>query len=177
MHVQTHIMSGWCIADLLELTARERLFAMIAASTADVDGLGMLVSIDYYVRYHHVLAHNLPFGVLLALILTIFSQHRWKALWLYLGLFHLHLIMDYFGSGPAWGFLYLWPFSDAMTQNVHAWELASWQNVVVTAGLIAWTIVIAIKSGRTPFELIAASIDRKIVGALRARASAAPDRD
>jgi inner membrane protein len=172
MHVQTHIMSGWCIADLLELTPRERLFAMIAASAADVDGLGILVSIDYYVRYHHVLAHNLPFGLVLAIVLAFFSMHRWKAFCLYLGLFHLHLLMDYFGSGPAWGFLYLWPFSNAMTQNAHAWELASWQNVVVTAALIAWTIVIAIKSGKTPFELIAPSVDRKIVDTLRSRRDA-----
>lgn len=172
MHVQTHIMSGWCIADLFDLTPRERLFAMIAASAADADGLGLLVSIDYYVQYHHVLAHNLPFAVVLAILLAFFSKHRWKAFWLYLGLCHLHLMMDYFGSGPAWGFLYLWPFSEAMTQNVHAWELASWQNVVVTAALIAWTIVIAIKTGRTPFELVATSIDRKIVEALRLRQGA-----
>src|SRR5437016_3393863 len=39
MHIQTHIMSGWCAASLFPLTARQRLACMIAASAADLDGL------------------------------------------------------------------------------------------------------------------------------------------
>ena len=53
-------MSGWCVADLFELTARERLFAMVAASAADLDGLGILISYDDYVAYHHVLGTTCP---------------------------------------------------------------------------------------------------------------------
>src|SRR4051794_1439179 len=101
---------------------------MVAATAADVHGLGLLISIDYYVRYHHVLGHNLAFGAILTVILTNFSTHRAKVFILFLAFFHLHLILDYLGSGPAWGFLYLWPFSGAMIQNPSAWELASWQN-------------------------------------------------
>lgn len=40
MHIQTHIVSGWCAANLLDLTPRERALAMVAASAADLDGLG-----------------------------------------------------------------------------------------------------------------------------------------
>ena len=52
-------MSGWCVADLFDLTPKERLFCMAAASVADVDGLGILVSQDAYLTYHHLLGHNL----------------------------------------------------------------------------------------------------------------------
>ena len=32
MHIPTHLMSGWCIASLFDLTLRERLLCMLAAS-------------------------------------------------------------------------------------------------------------------------------------------------
>ena len=167
MHIQTHVMSGWCVADFFSLTPRERLFAMIAASAADLDGLGLLAGVDYYVRYHHLLAHNFTFGLVLAALLTAFSGHRFGVFCLYLGLFHLHLILDYIGSGPGWGIVYAWPFSEASYQYRDAWELASWQNFLAAALLIAWTLLIAIKRGRTPLEAIIPSWDRKVVEALR----------
>lgn len=167
MHIQTHVMSGWCVANCIALTPRQRLFAMIAASAADLDGLGLVAGVDYYVRYHHLLAHNFTFGLILAAVLAAFSRHRFGVLCLYLGLFHLHLIMDYFGSGPGWGIVYAWPFSEASYQYQNAWELASWQNFVAAAALLLWTLLIAIKRGRTPLEAIMPSLDRKVVAALR----------
>jgi hypothetical protein len=169
MHIQTHILSGWCAADCFQLTPRERFFAMIAASAADLDGLGIIVSLECYVEYHHVLAHNALFGVLLATVLALFSRHRIKTFWLYLALFHLHLILDYYGSGLGWGIHYLWPFSDHEFLNPTAWELNSWQNIVTTSALLIWTIVIAIKKHRTPLELLLPSLDRRFVASFRAK--------
>lgn len=166
MHVQTHIMSGWCVADLFQLTPRERCFAMIAAAAADLDGLGLIAGMDYYVRYHHVLGHNLCFGVALALILVAFATHRLKVFWLSLALFHLHLVLDYFGSGPGWGIRYWWPFSEASYQFIYAWEFMSWQNMAAAAFFLVWTLLIAIKSRRTPLEVIMPSLDRKFIQAL-----------
>jgi hypothetical protein len=51
--------------------------------------------------------------------------------------------------------------------NPHAWELASWQNVLATAFLLVWTIVIAKRKRRTPIEVIFPSLDRKFVMAFR----------
>ena len=42
MHIPTHILSGWCIGNVLPLNGRERLFCMVAASVADFDGLGII---------------------------------------------------------------------------------------------------------------------------------------
>jgi|ERR1051326_6356312 hypothetical protein len=103
MHIQTHVMSGWCFGNLLNLTPRERLFCMLAASLPDLDGLGILTGQEAYWEYHHVVGHNLPAALLVAGILTFFSTNRRKVFWVYLGLFHLHLVLDYFGSGPGWG--------------------------------------------------------------------------
>src|SRR5436190_2004366 len=106
---------------------------MIAASAADVDGIGRLYSEQVYWRFHHILGHNLLFGLLIALIFTAFSNHRLKALLIYLFLVHLHLLMDYFGSGPGWGISYLWPFDRHSFVNPHAWEFFSWQNITTAA--------------------------------------------
>lgn len=167
MHIQTHILSGWCAADCLDMTPRERLFAMVAASAADLDGLGIIVSIEYYAKYHHVLAHNVFFGGLLAVVLTAFSTHRIKAFFLFLFLFHLHLVLDYLGSGLGWGIHYLWPLSQDEILNPNAWELVSWQNIATTVVLLAWTFGIAIKKCRTPLEAIMPALDQKLVMAFR----------
>ena len=46
MHIPTHILSGWCTGNLFDFKPRERLFCMIAATAADLDGLGMIYSMD-----------------------------------------------------------------------------------------------------------------------------------
>jgi hypothetical protein len=48
---------------------------------------------DAYQTYHHKIAH--------------------------LALFHLHLVMDFVGSGPGWGIYYFWPFSQWAADNMH----------------------------------------------------------
>ena len=93
MHIPTHILSGWCVANLLPLGPRERAVCVVAAAIPDLDGLGLLAvpfaGSHFYERYHHVLGHNLTFAVIACLA--------------YFALFHLHLLMDYYGSGPGWG--------------------------------------------------------------------------
>lgn len=151
------------MADLLVLTPRERVFAMVAASAADMDGVGLLVSIDYYARYHHVLAHNLLFGGLLAAALAIFSTHRLKAFILFLVLFHVHLLLDFYGSGPGWGIHYFWPFGGGAFFCPHVWDLNSWQNIVAFEVLFLWMFGIVFWRRRTPFEAILPSLDAKII--------------
>src|SRR5438045_2833935 len=102
MQVQTHVLSGWCVANLLPLSPRERGFCMIAASASDLDGLGIIGGEEMYWRFHHIVGHGLLAAIVVCGTLTIFSHRRLLALAAYLALFHLHLIMDYWGSGPGW---------------------------------------------------------------------------
>ncbi|MGV3663656.1 MAG: metal-dependent hydrolase [Prosthecobacter sp.] len=165
MHIPTHILSGWCLADTLELTPRERMLAMVAASAADLDGLGLFVSVEFYAEYHHVLGHNLLAGMLLSAGLAALASkpHRLKMFCLALVLFHLHLVLDYYGSGPGWGFEYLWPLADLHVECEHAWELASWQNFLAFGILLAWTGIIFVRRRRTPLEVICPSLDARAV--------------
>jgi len=169
MHVQTHIMSGWCIGNWLTLTPRERLCSMIATSVADLDGLGILFGQEAYWNYHHKLGHNLAFAVLLSLVLAAFSTRWFFAFVLYLGFTHLHLLLDYFGSGPGWPLYYLWPFSYYTFENRSAWEFYSWQNITTAAVLFVITLFVAIRGGRTPLEVIMPHLDQELVRWLRRR--------
>jgi hypothetical protein len=173
MHLPTHVLSGWCAANVLPLTPRQRLSCMIAATLPDFDGLGILLKPfgqlgqNLYWDLHHVLGHNIIFGVLMAIGLAMWSS-RW--LWtfpLYLALFHLHLLMDYYGSGEGWALYYLWPVTRDAWIRADAWAFLSWQNLLALGLLTAWALAIARFQLRTPLEVIAPRLDRKVVNWLR----------
>jgi hypothetical protein len=106
MHIQTHILSGWCVASCFGLTPRERFLCMAAAGASDLDGLGILLGERIYWNYHHVLGHNLLFAAVCSVAFALMSKHRLKVLLLSLLLFHVHFILDYYGSGPGWSIEY-----------------------------------------------------------------------
>jgi hypothetical protein len=59
-----------------------------------------------------------------------------------------------------------------------AWPFYSWQNITTAFALVAWTLVIARRLGRTPLESLMPRLDRQLVGYLRPRgATPAPDVD
>lgn len=171
MHIPTHILSGWCLAGLLPLNKRERLFCMLAASLQDVDGLGIVMSEELYWNYHHYAGHNIFFGLLMSVGFTAFSSRRTLAFFTYLTCFHLHLLMDYVGSGPGWMIHYFWPAHDYGIKTDIGWPLDSWQNRVAFALLLLMTIAIGFWKRITPLELLAPRLDRKLVGP---RSSARP---
>lgn len=167
MHIQTHALLGWCVGNLCPITARQRFCCMLAATLADLDGLGIIFGQEAYWDFHHIVGHNLLYGIVLSGILTFVSRGRAGVFGLYLLLFHSHLIMDYWGSGPDWPILYWWPFSQSKIVNPHAWPLFSWQNITAFAVLLAWTCVIAVRRGRTPLEAVMPALDAKIVRRFR----------
>ena len=177
MHVPTHILSGWVLGNVVPLRPVERLCCMIAATVPDVDGLGIVFGERAYQDWHHVAAHNLPFCVLSSGLLAGISRttwHRRAGLFaVYALAFHAHLLMDYYGSGPGWPIVYLWPLSDTAGQlvNWQSWELSSWQNTLVAGLLLAITVCIAAVKRRTPLEVLMPSLDAKFTGRVEAPGS------
>ena len=164
MHVQTHILSGWLAGNPVPVFGpRERFFCMLAASLSDLDGLSLLGGWECYYDYHHVLAHNLPFAVVLAGGLAFFSQPRVTAFIVYFLLAHLHLLLDLFGSGEGWCFEYLWPFSRLRVGTGYAWEFYSWQNLTAGALLIVLTVLVVYWKKRTFLEYPMPKLDRELV--------------
>ncbi len=140
---------------------------MISASIADLDGLSILFGQNAYWTYHHLLCHGIVFATLFSLVFAWLSPPAIKSFLVYFSLGHLHLLMDYYGSGPGWDIFYLYPFSRRSIFNPHAWNLYSWQNLTAAGVLFTWTIVIAVRRGRTPLETVMPSLDRQLVELLR----------
>jgi hypothetical protein len=170
VHIPTHILSGWCVGNLVALTPRQRCACMIAAAAPDFDGLGIIIDIpfgtDFYHDYHHLLGHNLFFCAVVAIVLSVWTR-SWRALGPYLALAHLHLVMDYFGSGPLWDIHYLWPVGSLKFRNPAAWEFFSWQNITFAGVFFIWTIAIARYQRRTPLEWIMPDLDRQLISRSR----------
>ena len=82
---------------------------MVAASAADIDAVSSFFGDEAYWDWHHLRCHNLAFALILSAPLAAFSTLRIKAFFVYLALAHLHLILDYLGSGPGWPIHYGWP--------------------------------------------------------------------
>lgn len=154
-------MSGWIAGNYLKLNARQRFLCMAAVDIPDLDGLGVLVSQQAYYDYHHILGHNLLFGVIMSLIFAVLSGSRIKCFIIYLALFHLHILMDLFGSGECWTIAYFRPFSNYELYSKLNWALFSWQNIVINFLLLGWTLYLIPRKQRTPLEYLMPSLDRK----------------
>ena len=155
----------------------------LAGIIPDFDGTGLILDffshgsdppLQLWSTYHHVLGHNIGFGLFLAVITFTLSTRRWAAGCLALLSFHLHLLGDLVGAkGPAgyqWPIPYLLPFSDAW-QWVWAgqWQLNAWPNFVVTAITVALAFYLAWKRGVSPLEMISPKANDAFVATLRNR--------
>jgi hypothetical protein len=155
----------------------------LAGTIPDFDGAGLILDLfsrgsgpplQWWSNYHHVLGHNIGFGILMALITFVFSTRRFITSVLVLLSFHLHLLGDLVGSkGPAgyqWPIPYLLPFSDAW-QWVWAgqWQLNAWPNFMVTAITISLAFYLTWRRGVSPLELISTKANNALVGTSRNR--------
>jgi hypothetical protein len=179
----THLFIGWSVANSCRIYRRERALVTLAGIIPDFDGAGLVLDffshgsgppLQWWSNYHHVLGHNIGFGLFLALITFTFSTRRLATSCLVLLSFHLHLLGDLVGSkgpdGYQWPIPYLIPFSDAW-QWIWAgqWQLNAWPNFVVTAMTVTLAFYLAWKRGVSPLEMISTKANDALVGTLRNR--------
>jgi hypothetical protein len=181
MNPVSHLLTGWVVANTVDLTARDRALVTLAGVVPDIDGLGFVAEILteqatspllWYSKYHHVLCHNIGFGLLLLVATILLGVRRWLIAFLVLVVFHLHLLGDLVGSrGPdkyQWPIPYLFPFSDKWKLIwTGQWELNAWPNVLITTLLLAATIYIAWKKGCSPLEMVSKKADTAFVSFFR----------
>ena len=104
----THFLTGWIIANASDsLNTRERAMITVAGVAPDLDGLGIVPEVLtrntahpllWWSEYHHVLGHNVGFGLLLTTIAFLVAMRRWSTAGLVFLSFHLHLLCDLIGS-------------------------------------------------------------------------------
>jgi hypothetical protein len=186
----THLLVGWSIGSLAPVESRDRALITIAAIAADADGLGLAAEwatresenpLLWWSEYHHVLAHNLAFGVIVAVLGAVLARRKILTAAMILFSFHIHLLGDLVGArgpeGYQWPIPYLYPFSEALNFTWEGqWALNAWPNFVITAGAIAVVFFMGWKKGATPLEMISPKANRALVEAIRRRVGDPQDR-
>lgn len=175
---------GWAVANSVpSLNPRERAIVTWASVVPDVDGLGIIVErltqnsqhpLNWWSEYHHVLGHNIGFGIVVAVLAGVFATQRIKVTLLAFFSFHLHLLADLVGArgpdGDQWPIPYLLPFSNKWQLTWSGqWALNAWPNFLITAVLIGTAILLARRRGFSPLEMFSKRADVAFVAALRNR--------
>jgi len=184
MHVVTHLLIGWTVAEHTVRERRDKALVAWASVVPDLDGLGLLADWaggpfgdtgGYYEQFHRILLHGLPGAAVCAALFAWFAQEKRRvALWVLVS-YHLHLVGDLLGSrgsGPNdfWPIFYLSPLSNALTLEwCGQWPLTSWQNTTITVVLMVYALALAVRRGHSPVGLFSPKADAKFVAVLRNR--------
>ena len=143
-HFLTHIGLSWIVANLAQLSARDRWLVVLAGTLPDVDGIGILWSEQAYAAAHRAVGHGALFGVLVVAAALFRADAPWTTGLLATLSLHLHLVLDAVGTGGL-PIRYFWPVSNRSWHYDGHWVLASWPNVIVMLATalgvlaIAWT--------------------------------------
>ena len=183
MHPVTHLLVSWTVAESTRLCKKDRALVTVAGVLPDIDGLGVIAEVAtqesespllWWSEYHHVLCHNLGFGLLILPIAAYLATRRRAVVVLSAVAFHLHLVGDLVGArgpdGYQWPIPYLLPFSGQLQLTWDGqWELNAWPNIAFTVGLLALTFYLAWKRGYSPVGLVSSKADAALTSALRNR--------
>ena len=183
MNPASHFLIGWTVANSVDIPRRDRALVALSGILPDIDGIGIMAELltentksplIWYSKYHHVLGHNLMVGLILAVAVFMLSVRRWMSAFLALLVFHLHLLGDIAGSrgpdGYQWPIPYFFPFShDWKLTWDGQWQLNAWPNILVSLLMLALTLYIAWKRGRSPLEMISRQADTALVAGLHKR--------
>ena len=184
MNVVEHFFIGWCIANSSPaLDRRERGLITAAAVIPDLDGLGAIVEIAtrntshpllWWTDYHHILAHNIGFAVIVTAVAFALARSRWLTAGLTALAFHSHIAGDIIGArgpdGYQWPIPYFLPFSRTPELSWSGqWALNGWQNFAITGIALVITLYAAWSRGYSPLEMVSPAADRVLIETLRNR--------
>jgi inner membrane protein len=179
----THYLLGWLVANGNGFSRHERAAITLASVAPDLDSLGIVPEIltrnsahplHWYSDYHHLLGHNLAFGIVVAGATLLVAQRKLKTALFALITFHLHLLGDLLGArgpdGYQWPIPYWAPLTEAWQWSWNGqWALNAWPNFVITALALTATFYLAWKRGYSPLEMFSKKADAEFVKALRRR--------
>ena len=183
MNPITHLLASWTVASIPRLERRDRAIITLVGISPDIDGVGIVAELAtrhteqpllWWSKYHHVIAHNLTFGIAIFFIAAAIAKRRLLTAGLAFFVFHLHLFCDLIGArgpeGDQWPIPYLYPY----LKNLEfiwsgQWALNAWPNFVITIILMAITFYLAWKRGFSPLEMISNRANRVFVETFRKR--------
>jgi hypothetical protein len=179
----THFLAGWSILETVLPDKRDKALVVLAGVAPDLDGLGIVVDFttralalpetNYYQAFHRLYGHGLAAALGFAALAFILARQRRLTAVLAFASVHLHFVCDLLGSrgnGPEdiWGIWYFAPFSTAHEIAwAGQWPLVGWQNMLITAALIAIALERAARRGYSPLAMASARADQALVQVLR----------
>ncbi len=183
MHPVTHLLTSWVVANSAGLGPRDRALVTLSGVVPDLDGLGAIAEIAtresgtpllWWSEYHHVLFHNIGFGLVLSVGVALAAVRRGRTALLAVLVFHLHLLSDLVGSrgpdGYQWPIPYLLPFSGSWELVWEGqWALNAWPNILLTIVMVGVTFYLAWKRGYSPIEMLSKKADGAFISILRRR--------
>ncbi len=183
MNPETHLLASWVIGAKTTDNPRDCRLVALAGILPDADGLGLVIDgltralgwkgTFFYQHYHHYLLHGAFGGLLITALLILFAQQKWRVAVLSLVVFHLHLLCDFVGSrGPSpedlWPIFYFGPFyKNPMWIWRGQWRLDAWPNRLLSVGLFAWALWLAVTRGYSFVGVFSQRLDRTFVQVLR----------
>ncbi len=184
MHVVTHMLMGWTLAEHTAKSPRDRALITWASVAPDLDGLGLIAdaaaplfdgTVQWYDRFHHMLLHGLPGALICTALFAGLANKRLSTACLVFASYHLHLLGDLLGSRGGeetaiWPIHYLAPLSGELTFVWSGqWPLTSWQNTTLTVLLMVYAFALAVRRGYSPVGLFSVRADAVFVETLRRR--------
>ena len=184
MHIVTHLLVGWTVANHVTEKPRDRALITWCSVIPDLDGLGLPIDWlgrafgyewSFYEQFHRVALHGLPSAPLVAVLVALLADEKLRAtIWAFVS-YHLHLLGDIAGSRGSnpediWPIHYLEPVSSAVTFSwVGQWPLTSWQNTTFTVVLTIYALILAVRRGYSPVSLFSRRADKAVVDTLSKR--------
>jgi len=151
---------------------RERRLIMLASLAPDLDGV-FFWDQELWQRMHHTFSHNIFFAALVSAVLAAFCRRGRRAFMFAVcfGTAALQLVFDNLTNHPSWRQQYLWPLSsfEFGIANFIEWQhMAFLQERVIQISfmvlILAGTVFLYRRTGRTFLELISPRFDRLITG-------------
>ena len=159
-----HLQFGWWFAHWGNFSRRERAVIALAGLAPDADGVFVFGGQDVYYRFHHIQFHNVGAALAVLLLAGVFFWRR-PRVWLLIGFaFAAHLVEDYITVG--WN-QHLWlPFSSSpvnLADHLPNWLVQGVFQAVTMVFILAVTVYIYRRHGRTPIEILSPALDRLLL--------------
>lgn len=177
MHIATHTLLSWLVAESKPIDRRGRIAVTLAGIVPDLDGLGAPFekfsdgALPWFSEYHHKILHNGLAAVAVAVLCWACCRRDWRVGLLALIAVHLHFLCDIAGSrgpdGYDWPIPYLLPFSDWKWTWSGQWALNAWPNILVSFLALAAIAWLGARRGRTPMEILSPRLDGIVVARLK----------
>ena len=166
----THLLFAYITAALVTKDVRYRRLICVLGILPDLDGIWILFDTELYQRYHHVLLHSLPAGILISVSLTllwILYHNRVRPLkdvepilpkkaFLFgmIG-FIVHITADIIGTN--WPVYWLYPLSGhglSVYPMLSDYVIYDIINPVADTASLIFLLLVMLKERRTPIQLL-----------------------